>query len=210
MGIKKEVVSLMVVSLICAASIPINIVYAEDIQVPAGYTTEKITQEDIDNAVKEMNEISKANELVADSEVEDAIENCSAPNWEDKYTLEEAHLIAAVVYAEAGHCSDEHQCYVASVILNRVEDDNFPSTIEEVIYQKHPIQYACAYNGHLDKALDAYWENDWSDDLNRAWENTEDILTSGSIIPSTVVFQAEFKQGSKVYKKLGNTYFCYR
>lgn len=211
--LRNEKAAFAIVCVIALASLSANKVCAEEVQLPDGYVTEKITQEDYANALKEMDEMTKSIELVPEgfAEVNEAIAETKKTNdWLDNYTLEEARLIAAVVYAEAGHCSDEHQRYVASVILNRVEEDEFPSTVEGVIYQRSPIQYACAYNGHLDKALDAYRNNDWSDDLDRAWENTEDVLTTGSVIPSTVVFQAEFKQGSKTYKKLGNTYFCYR
>lgn len=212
MKLRNEKAAFAAVCVIAIMSFPLSKVCAEDVQVPEGYTVEKITQEDIDAAVEEMNKASKANELTSEgyAEVNETIEKLQYPDWKDSYTMEEAYLVASVVYAEAGHCSDEHQRYVASVILNRVEEDDFPSTIEGVVYQKDPIQYACAYNGHLAKALKEYKSGEWSDDLDRVWENTEDVLTTGSIIPSTVVFQAEFKQGSRTYKKLGNTYFCYR
>lgn len=46
-------------------------------------------------------------------------------------------MIAAVVEAECGICNDEEKQLVTSVILNRLEDPRFPSTIEEVLTQKN-------------------------------------------------------------------------
>lgn len=44
----------------------------------------------------------------------------------------------------------------------------------------------------------------------RCWRIAEELLISGYDIPSNVLYQAEFKQGSGVYKKVQNMYFCYK
>ena len=36
----------------------------------------------------------------------------------------------------------------------------------------------------------------------------EDLLRNGPIGPENLIFQSEFKQGSDVYKHIGNQYFC--
>lgn len=48
----------------------------------------------------------------------------------------DVELLAKVTYAEAGNQTLEQQLAVAAVILNRVESESFPNTIQEVISQK--------------------------------------------------------------------------
>lgn len=64
----------------------------------------------------------------------------------------ELELVALLVQAEAGNQDELGKRYVADVVFNRVESESFPNTIEEVIYQKHPIQFAVTTNGELEKA----------------------------------------------------------
>lgn len=56
----------------------------------------------------------------------------------------DAELIASVVEAEAGNQGYLGMRYVADVILNRIESEEFPNDAEAVIYQKG--QFATAYN----------------------------------------------------------------
>lgn len=54
----------------------------------------------------------------------------------------EVELLAILIQAEAGVEDELGKRYVADVVLNRVESDMFPDTIEEVIYQKNPTQFS--------------------------------------------------------------------
>lgn len=135
--------------------------------------------------------------MVADGErhsstTEEDIRNIIETESEKKY------LLARLVYAEAGNKTDEHQQYVASVVLNRMNSDKFPNSIDEVIYQRNPLQYACIEDGNIDKIPS-----------ERAIKNAYYIWDNGSILPENVLYQAEFMQGSGLYKKIDNTYFCY-
>ena len=114
------------------------------------------------------------------------------------YSEEEYELLAHLLMGEAGAnwCEDEMVYLVGCVVLNRVNSDKFPDTLEEVIYQKG--QYQCVIDGNFDK-----------EPTDRCYETAADLLTNGSYIPENVVFQAEFKQGSGTYKKVQNMYFCY-
>ena len=49
---------------------------------------------------------------------------------------EDLQLLAKITYAEAGNQTLEQQLAVAATILNRVESESFPNTIQEVISQK--------------------------------------------------------------------------
>lgn len=68
-------------------------------------------------------------------------------------TFDEFDMMAKVVYAEAGNQDWEAQWAVACVILNRVESDEFPDSIEEVIFQDKPAkQFCCVWDGGYDRA----------------------------------------------------------
>lgn len=111
---------------------------------------------------------------------------------------EDVDLLARLLTAEMGYGASEEEYFLTGVVVwNRMKSDDFPDTLEEVIYQ--PGQYQCVNNGHINRDYD---------DL--AWEIANEILIDGVVcIPEDLVFQAEFKQGSGVYKQIGRTYFCY-
>lgn len=113
------------------------------------------------------------------------------------YSDYELELLAHLVYGESGAQSDECQIAVASVVLNRVNAREFPNTIERVIYQSG--QYACTWDGNFDRTPS-----------KRAYANARYVLEHGSQIPSSVIYQAQFTQGSGVYDVIDGEYFCYR
>lgn len=118
--------------------------------------------------------------------------------------FDDFYLVSKIIYAEAGSnwLSNEHQRLVGSVLLNRVDSPEFPDTVEECIYQ--PGQYYSA-------------DSEYFQDLRpteRAATNAAIIMDGYRRCPSSVVFQANFEQGSGVYQAidgdpLGFTYFCY-
>lgn len=112
--------------------------------------------------------------------------------------------LARIIYAEAGstHIPTWVKEYVGSVVLNRVASPEFPDSVEEVIYQSG--QYSPTFD------LEHYLSISPSEECVAI---AEDLLVSGSKLPSEVVFQANFKQGSEVYAVYedpyyGSTYFC--
>lgn len=117
---------------------------------------------------------------------------------EPDYTQQDLDLLSRLVYAEAGSdwCSDEMQLMVANVVINRVNDDRFPDSIHDVVYQKG--QYSCISNGMLDKEPN-----------QRAIDNAKRILDGERVCDECVIWQSEFTQGKGVYKKVQNMYFCY-
>ena len=113
------------------------------------------------------------------------------------------YILSHIISAEAGNCSRDMMLSVGSVVLNRVADSRFPNTIQEVVFQNNPIQYAPTING-------TYWDVP----TNEAVEVAEELLKNGSAIDESVVWQAEFKQGNGVYDTIespwGTTmYFCF-
>ena len=112
---------------------------------------------------------------------------------------EEISLLARLITAETGG-TDEYLSYLTgSVVINRMNNPSFPDTLFGVIYQNNPIQYQCTVDGHIYQPY-----------TDLAWEIAEELLTYGTTIPENVLYQAEFVQGKGIYKKVGNTYFCWK
>ena len=69
---------------------------------------------------------------------------------EEETRFGEMELIAQLVMAEAGNQDLTGKRYVVDVVLNRVDSDDFPDTVEEVIFQKN--QFSVIENGAFDEA----------------------------------------------------------
>ena len=103
---------------------------------------------------------------------------------------EQLNLLSKLVSAEARGESYEGQVAVAAVVLNRVQDDRFPDSIEGVIYQKNA--FSVVKNGYINiqateesynAAKEALYGNDptndaiyfWNPDISTcSWINTLD------------------------------------
>ena len=112
------------------------------------------------------------------------------------YTEEELYILAHVICGEAQSYSDEEQLYVGSVVLNRVNSDRYPDTIQGVVFQKN--QYTCTRDG-----------NYYRTPTERNWANAKYLLENGSVLPANVVYQSGGKQGRGVYLKTSRHYYCY-
>lgn len=122
-----------------------------------------------------------------------------------KVDFDEFYLIAKIITAEAGSSwlPREWKLSVGEVVLNRVESPEFPNSVAEVLSQ--PGQYYGANSSYFRRLLP------FEDCMEAAWDllNGERALND-----KTVVFQANFSQGSGVAtyyydRLLGSTYFCY-
>jgi spore germination cell wall hydrolase CwlJ-like protein len=126
------------------------------------------------------------------------------------YTYDELYCMAVVIYNEAGSnsCTDEQRRMIGYVVLNRVNDTRFPDTIRGVLEQ--PGQYEGLGNSGINFAKRGNSSSEIKA-IERAWTIAKQVLENRDNIPipKNVIFQAEFKQGNGVYKKLSNTYFCY-
>ena len=111
--------------------------------------------------------------------------------------------LATAIFKEAGadYVSNETRQYVAEVILNRVASDKFPNTIYGVLTQYR--QYGTFYKTGV-PLLD--YE---SAGVDRAYRIANSVLNGKRDVPSNVVYQAEFPQGSGVWKYIDGIFFCY-
>lgn len=68
-------------------------------------------------------------------------------------------LLASIIFCEAGNQSFTGQVAVGAVVLNRMANEAYPDTMEEVIYQ--PGQFSPAGSGWLDRvrSTDGYTES---------------------------------------------------
>lgn len=108
----------------------------------------------------------------------------------------EVELLAHLIFAEANTLGYTGMKYAGSVALNRVASSKYPNTLEGVIYQRG--QYQCTSNGAINKQP-----------TQAAYTAAKELIEGGSVLPSYVVYQAEFPQGKGIYTTLGNTYYCY-
>lgn len=145
-----------------------------------------------DELKEQKNKVTKVTSRSSESRVSNS---GNSNSWND------LELLARIINAEAGGCTDEHQLLVGNVVLNRVASSSFPNTIYGVIYQKG--QYSPTWNGAINKTPS-----------EQAYKNAQRLLNGERFCPKNVVFQANFKQGSGVYKAISTsystTYFCYR
>lgn len=152
------------------------------------------------------------NETQLESDIEITVEETtvneekiieSEINQDDLYWL--SHLIMA---EEEGACY-ENKLMCGLVAMNRVKDESFPNSLEEVIFQKDKkgnVQYACIEPVKGRKARIYLEPNE--DSIKAAKE-----ILSGNCsitIPSNVVYQAESQLGSGLYKKIENQYYSYK
>lgn len=73
-------------------------------------------------------------------------------SWRDDFSASDLDLLARVVRAEAQGEPYDGQVAVAAVILNRVNDPNFPNTIAGVVYE--PLAFSVVSNGQVNKPAD--------------------------------------------------------
>lgn len=73
--------------------------------------------------------------------------------WKFDLSEEDYKVLLRIVEAEAGGEDTTGKMMVAGVVLNRVENDAFPDTVKEVVFQKDngTVQFSPVYSGRYDK-----------------------------------------------------------
>ena len=106
-------------------------------QIKHTTTAEQVTKKQTDEPKKDAVEVyTPTEEDIAEEEYYDSLS-----------------LLAELVHAEAGNQDLKGKRLVADVVLNRVDSDRFPNTIEDVIYQDH--QFTTVLKGTI---YDAGWD----------------------------------------------------
>lgn len=115
---------------------------------------------------------------------------------EEEGYFDDLELMAACVEAEAGNQGLDGKRMVADVILNRVEDPDWPNTIEGVITQKY--QFSTYWNGAMDSVSisDETFEACKMELKERGWPGIYYFTAGG------------YGQYGTPWRKVGDHYFC--
>lgn len=167
-------------------------------------TTEKETEGATDASLTEATDVTEAS-TISKPEVEPLVQVTEKPEPvkpEKSYTDDELFYLAAVVCREAGGSSEEIQLLVANVVINRVNSSLYPDTIYDVLTDYRQYGMMWKYGVSFP---------DWADQKvkDRCYSVAKRILDGERFCPENVLFQAEFKQGSGVFKEFDGFYFCY-
>lgn len=128
---------------------------------------------------------------------------------EPEYTAEELETLAIIIYQEAGadNIPDNIREYVGCVVLNRVENSEFPNTIQEVATEEG--QWGWLYWTGIKWPKRASLPSE-AHAVERAWECAKRLLeTDTRPVPQNVIWCAEFPQGSSTWLHSNGIYFCY-
>ncbi len=107
-------------------------------------------------------------------------------------------LIAYAMSREAAYGDYTDATYVGNVIINRVNDPDFPNSVSEVLSQEGQYPWGVSYYSE-EYIYDEYF-----------YEIAEKLLAGDRPLPENVVYQARFAQGSGIYCTLGAHYYCYK
>lgn len=172
-------------------------------------TTQPLVTETVQPTVAIPEETVEETQPIVNNPVNDVNNSVQVPTVsEPSYTDEQLEILALIIYQEAGAdaCSDDTRRKVGSVFLNRVNSPFFPDTFEEVATQKR--QYGLLYLTGI-KWPDRASTTIEAHAVQRAYNIAKELLIGGSILPSNVIWQAEFIQGDGTYCYQDNIYFCY-
>lgn len=75
---------------------------------------------------------------------------------ETSWKLEDIHLLARVIHAEARGENYVGKVAVGAVVINRIKSPDFPNTLEEVVFQKRA--FTCVNDGQInyDPDIESY------------------------------------------------------
>lgn len=114
----------------------------------------------------------------------------------DVITDDEIEMLARLCFLEAGNQSFEGQRAVIEVVFNRLLSDEFPNTLNDVVYAKNQFSPA-----HLIPSTTP---------TEVQYEVIETVLTdTNTILDRGVVFFSCGQYNDYLYAKIGDHYFCY-
>ena len=140
-------------------------------------------------------------EILTINETEVKIDH--ADKEEVSYTERDLYCLSVVICREAAGQSEEIKLLVGNVVLNRVASKYYPNTIEKVL-----TQY---------KQYGSMWKTgvkfpDWATDerIAECRALAKRLLDGERFCPENVLYQAEFEQGTGIYKHFEGFYFCFK
>lgn len=143
------------------------------------------------------NEWTVTVQLLAPEETAEQQEEAEEPQSRyGEITEDERELIARVIYLEARGEPAEGQQAVAEVILNRVAADNFPGSVEDVIYQEGQFSTASA----IPEAAPG----------EAQYAAVDAAMYGDPVLPMNVVYFSREGENDDVWGTIGEHVFCYQ
>lgn len=137
-----HVIIITTIMLIALCNMPKTINEKEDTaKVSESYSDKTTALYTSNEAVFESQEKEESSEVKADCYPEFTY----SKDWSE----EETYLLAKIAMAEAEGCNTQTKALIIMCVLNRVESNEFPDTIKEVIFQKN--QFSPIDNGRWDR-----------------------------------------------------------
>lgn len=117
------------------------------------------------------------------------------PRYGIELTAEETELLARVVWVESrGECAEGQQA-VAEVVLNRMASENFPDSLNDVIYGEGQFR-------------SVPWLEE-AEPYQVQYEAIEKALYGPYVLPEDVMYFATFQTNEDVWGQIGGHIFCY-
>ena len=182
------------VVILCSTTFLFKYIYNTE-SVDTSIITEKTLYAGINSELNSLCNVDDYGVEVQVSDVEVVTESECDIEEDINISESDVDLLARAIWNECGILGSKGQYYCGSVILNRIEHEEFPNTLYEVLYDKG--QYQIVDNGMINREAP-----------QESYDIARDLLENGSVLPSNVVYQAQFQQGSEIYDIIGNTYFC--
>lgn len=179
------VVVTSLVVLICKED-PKTITKVKIVEVPVLYIQEAKEKDVIETTEREANI----------SEEIETIEEVTEVDLETEYYYDSLELLAICVEAEAGNQGLEGKRLVADVILNRVNDPDFPNSIEDVITQ--PYHFSSYWDGAMDRV-------EPTEETYKAITMELEKISNPSILFFTAGGYGKY---GTPWKQVGDHYFC--
>ena len=124
-----------------------------------------------------------------DKQLLTTVDNCheceqyeKSKDWDE----DESYLLAKIAMAEAEECDTHTKCLVIMTVLNRVLSDEFPNTIEEVIFQNNGKVYQFSPIG------------------NGRWNRVEPDEDCWKAVNAVMESQHDYSQGSLYFESCDN------
>lgn len=112
----------------------------------------------------------------------------------NEFTYEESQLLMRLAQAEAGNQGEDGMWLVMSVVMNRVNDPDWPDNITDVIYQKN--QFSPVSDGRLNKV-----------ELSKEVHTALARIEKGEVAPEIIGFEVK---DSNELEKYFRAVFGYR
>lgn len=122
------------------------------------------------------------------------------PNVECRYpglelTQQEQQLLAKLIWLEARGEGAEGQQAIAEIVYNRMASEQFPDTLEAVIYAEGQFRSI----SHLEEATPSQAQ----------YDALENALEGPYVLPMEVVYFATYPVNENVWGEIGGHIFCY-